>query len=966
MGEKRVLHMDFETFSDIDIGECGMYRYMESSVFEILLLSYALDDGPVRTVDFTVGETLPAEFRAALSDDNALISAWNSAFERNAMRTVWGDLCPTIERFDDPMLLAARCGLPLSLKDAGAAIGLREDEAKLRDGRALIRFFCQPCTPTTANGGRRRNLPKDSPGKWERFKEYNAQDVVAERAIRNKLRQWLPQPQEELKFWWLDQKINDEGIRVDLDLARQAVAMSNRRKEELTQEAKALTGLENPNSVAQAKRWLEEQEGKAFPSLNKKEIAGIEDELTSDKSKQFLALRSEAAKSSISKYEAMLRAATRDEHVKGCFQFYGAGHTGRFCLTGDHEVLTSSGWERLDQWNGGPIACWTPNGETVSFQKAKALQFPYEGLMYEYVDKRIAQISTPDHKMYVKRRFDKPWGVDTVENMASYRPSIPFFGYRTGPTVSERGGTELRVLVMVQADGHYTEDGTIKLGFTKLRKVERCKTLLRRAGIPFTYTVYKNSTPARHQFTIPNRVVPMWLRLFRTKTFGAWLFDEDPSVFFDELPNWDGYYAAKNSIQYATCNKQNADIIQAFAHMNGRAARLRTRDRTKEHPNWSTAYYVDIWLTPTNQHEIKAKPVKYNFNGTVYCAETSTGFFLVRRNGRVWVTGNSGRLVQLQNLPQNHLDTLDQCRRMVKNGDYENIAACYGSVTRPLSELIRTALLPEPGCKFLVADFSAIEARVIAWLAGEQWVLDAFTAGKDIYCETASQMFKVPVVKHGVNGELRAKGKIAVLACGFQGGVNALKAFGADKMGMSEEEMQNTVALYRKSNPKIAALWNDLERSAIRAVEQRGCVTAKCKRIQFEYERGILWMTLPSGRRIAYFKARIEDNPKRPGSPALSYQDGRANSNRIFTYSGRLAENATQSTARDLLRDAMLRLDAAGYDIRAHVHDEVIISEPIGGRSVEDAAAIMGAPCAWAPGLPLRADGYETPYYRKD
>lgn len=655
MGEKRVLHMDFETFSDVDIGKCGLYRYMEAPVFEILLLSYALDDGPIRTVDFTAGETLPAEFLAALLDENTLVSAWNSAFERNAMRTVWGSLCPPIERFDDPMLLAARCGLPLSLKDAGAAIGLREDEAKLRDGRALIRFFCQPCTPTTANGGRRRNLPKDSPEKWERFKEYNAQDVVAERAIRNKLLQWLPQPQEELEFWWLDQKINDKGIRVDLDLARQAVAMSNRRKEELTQEAKALTGLENPNSVAQAKRWLEEQEGHAFPSLNKKEIAGIEDELTSDKSKQFLALRSEAAKSSVSKYEAMLRAATHDEHVKGCFQFYGAGRTGRA----------------------------------------------------------------------------------------------------------------------------------------------------------------------------------------------------------------------------------------------------------------------------------------------------------------------AGRLVQLQNLPQNHLDTLDQCRRMVKNGDYENIAACYGSVTRPLSELIRTALLPETGCKFLVADFSAIEARVIAWIAGEQWVLDAFAAGKDIYCETASQMFKVPVVKHGVNGELRAKGKVAVLACNYGGGVNALRAFGADKMGMTEAEMQNTVDLYRRANPRTVALWNDLERAATSVVEHKGNAKAKCG-IRFTFERGILWMTLPSGRRIAYLRARMEDDPHIPGKLALTYQDTKGSGGRLSTWGGKIVENCVQATARDLLRDAMLRLDAAGYDIRAHVHDEVIISEPIGGRSVEDAAAIMGAPCAWAPGLPLRADGYETPYYRKD
>lgn len=253
--------------------------------------------------------------------------------------------------------------------------------------------------------------------------------------------------------------------------------------------------------------------------------------------------------------------------------------------------------------------------------------------MYEYEDKRIAQISTPDHKMYVKRRYDGDWQTDTVENMEHYRPSIPFTGYRQ--TVSGMEHSVLRVLIMVQADGHFTEDGSVILAFTKLRKVERCKTLLRAADITYTYRAYPEPSRVRHQFKINSRHVPFWLRLFRNKTFDTWLFDESADVFFDELPNWDGYRSAKNSIQYCTCNRKNADIVQAFAHISGRAAQLKIKHRQAEHPNWSDAYVVDIWLTPKNCHEIKAKPQKSMFTGTVYCAETPSGYFLVRRKGRV-------------------------------------------------------------------------------------------------------------------------------------------------------------------------------------------------------------------------------------------------------------------------------------------------------------------------------------------
>ena len=556
------------------------------------------------------------------------------------------------------MVLAAQCGLPASLDAAGKALGLGEDAAKMKEGKALIRYFCLPCKPTKTNGGRTRNLPEHAPEKWATFKQYNGQDVVAERTIRNMLLRWKPDEVEH-RFWCLDARINEKGMRIDTQLAANAVAMDRRYKEELTARAVEITGLENPKSVSQVKNWLMDQEGKQFPSLNKKVVADVVSQLQTDEAKEFMAIRTELSKSSTAKYEAMLRSVCPDGHGKGYFQFYGANRTGRF----------------------------------------------------------------------------------------------------------------------------------------------------------------------------------------------------------------------------------------------------------------------------------------------------------------------AGRLVQLQNLPQNHMEDLAECRDLVKRGKYTTLKALYDGVSHPLSELIRTALIPEEGCKIMVADFSAIEARVIAWFADEAWRLEVFQNGGDIYCASASQMFKVPVVKHGENGHLRQKGKIAELALGYGGGINALKAFGADKMGLTEEEMQETVDLWRESSPHICELWRSLEKAAIRSVVRRGTTEASMGGVRFDYEEGILWMNLPSGRRIAYYGAKYEESKWKPGRKVLSYMGVNQQSKkweRVETWGGKLTENLVQATARDCLRESMLALDDAGYDIRAHVHDEVIVSEPIGGRSVEEMADLMGQPITWAPGLPLRADGYETEFYKKD
>lgn len=654
---KRTLSIDLETYSEIDIAKCGSFRYIDDESFEILLLGYAFDDEPVTVIDLTADEEVPADFLAALYDPEVTKTAWNCAFERFGLWKHFGRYCPP-EQWSDTMILSAVCGLPLGLGEAGKALRLEADEAKDREGKALIRYFCSPCRPTKVNGGRTRNLPTDAPDKWAQFIEYNRQDVVAERTIRKRLLRWEPDSLEH-RFWCLDARINERGMRVDRELVHNAIAMDERYKAELTKQAVAISGLENPNSVAQIKQWLLEQEGIEVPSLNKKIVAEVVSQLNGERAKQFMALRARLAKSSTKKYEAMERSACADAHIKGCFQFYGANRTGRF----------------------------------------------------------------------------------------------------------------------------------------------------------------------------------------------------------------------------------------------------------------------------------------------------------------------AGRLVQLQNLPQNHMEDLAVARSLVRDNDYETVRLLYDSVSDTLSELIRTALIPEPGHRFIVADFSAIEARVIAWIAGEQWRLDVFRNGGDIYCASASQMFHVPVVKHGENGHLRQKGKIAELALGYGGGANALKAFGADKMGMTEEEMVNTVDLWREASPRVCALWRALERAAIRCVAHKTPQVSAIGGIRFEMECGILWMTLPSGRRIAYYGAEYGPSRFHRDRRALSYMGVDQKTKRwgrVETWGGKLAENVTQATARDCLRDTMLALEDAGYDIRAHVHDEVIISEPRDGRTVEDVSGIMGRELPWASGLPLRGDGYACDFYMKD
>lgn len=645
------LSVDIETYSGTDLADAGVYRYAEDPDFQVLLIGYSFNGGPVEVHDCTQPGCWPRDLLDALTDPEVEKRAWNANFERTCLAAALEEEMPP-EQWSDTMVLALECGLPGSLAAAGAALGLPEDQLKDPVGKALITYFSKPCRPTKSNGGRTRNLPLHDPDKWALYIGYNRQDVVTEMAIREQL---LPLAESEQKLWELDQRMNDNGVRLDVPMIEQVVRYDERHRQELQEEARALTGLQNPNSLTQLKAWLAEQ-GAPVEQLRKDDLEVMLREELPPVVRRVLEIRQALGKTSTAKYAAMLEAVCSDGRLRGILQFYGANRSGRW----------------------------------------------------------------------------------------------------------------------------------------------------------------------------------------------------------------------------------------------------------------------------------------------------------------------AGRLVQTHNLARNTLPDLDLARELAAEGDFDTLETLFGESAFVLSELIRTAFIPSEGCRFVVSDFSAIEARVIAWLAGEQWTLDAFLAGEDIYCRTASMMYHVPVEKHGQNADLRQRGKVAVLACGYQGGVGAMKAM--DKSGtIPEEELQSVVDQWRQANPHVVKFWRTCELAAKTAIEERRTVRIQ-HGVGFRYQGGNLLIRLPSGRSLCYWQARIRQNSQ--GREELVYMGVNQTTKQwqeTETYGGKLVENIVQATARDCLAVSMQRVADMGYQIVMHVHDEMIVDVPTSDTdALERINAAMGAPIDWAPGLPLKGDGYETPFYKKD
>lgn len=652
------LSIDIETKSSVDIGKAGLYKYAQSPDFQILLFAYQLDSLPVRIVDLTQGEEIPEEIAKSLQDPDTIKHAYNAAFE-------W--FCLNRAGYETPlgqwrctMAHGLYCGYPAGLDAIGKAIGLPQDKRKMSVGKALIRYFCVPCKPTKANGGRTWNLPKHAPEKWELFKGYCCQDVVTEHEVLQRLERF-PMPKEEELLWQMDVQMNAYGVRVDTCLIHGALAIDGISRQKLTEEAVTLTGLPNPNSTAQLLKWLVEN-GTEAENLKKDTVSALLAGKPSETVQRVLEIRQQLGKTSIKKYVAMETAKGEGDRVRGLTQYYGANRTGRW----------------------------------------------------------------------------------------------------------------------------------------------------------------------------------------------------------------------------------------------------------------------------------------------------------------------AGRMVQMQNLPRNYLNTLDEAREIVRSGNYAGLRMIYGNVPDTLSQLIRTAFIPSEGHKFVVADFSAIEARVIAWLAGEQWVNEVFATHGKIYEATAAQMFGVPmekIRKGNPEYSLRQKGKVATLALGYQGGTNALIAMGALDQGLTEEELPDIVRRWRSANPRIRDLWYTIEQAAVTAVQtsQPQAINGLIFSLEGDlvYGQSFLTVRLPSGRKLFYPKPFLQENPF--GRMAVHYYGVDANKKWGVesTYGGKMTENIVQAIARDCLAETLRRVAARGLQVVFHVHDEVIIDAPI-HVTVDDICDLMAEPIPWAPGLILRGAGFESSYYKKD
>ena len=657
------LSIDVETFSDVDLKKCGVYKYASSPNFEILLFGVSVNGGKVTVYDLASGDTVPEDIIRALSDNSVIKWAYNASFERVCL-SVWlrrnypqyfssySIEDDTVRNYLDPsswrcsLVWGAYMGLPLSLEGIGKVLKL--ENQKMAEGKALIRYFCVPCKPTKANGGRMRNLPEHDPVKWSTFIAYNKRDVETEMAIQQKLSKF-PVPDFLWEEYHLDQEINDRGIQLDMVLVEQAIDIDERSREELSAKMRQLTALENPNSVQQMKEWLTKH-GLEVDSLDKKAVKELLKTAPPELA-EVLELRRQLAKSSVKKYQAMQNAVCTDGRARGMFQFYGANRSGRW----------------------------------------------------------------------------------------------------------------------------------------------------------------------------------------------------------------------------------------------------------------------------------------------------------------------AGRLIQLQNLPQNHMAHLEDARSLVRSGDYALLSALYDSVPEVLSELIRTAFVPRDGYKFIVSDFSAIEARVLSFLASESWRLKVFAENGDIYCASASAMFHVPVEKHGQNAHLRQKGKIAELALGYGGSVGALKSMGALEMGLAEEELQPLVDAWRTSNPNIVQFWWDVDNAVKTTVRQR--LDTETHGIRFRYRSGMLFIILPSGRQLCYVKPNMGVN--KFGGDSVTYEGVGSTKKweRIESYGPKFVENIVQAVSRDILMYAIRTLSHCF--IVGHVHDELIIECSM-GVSLDAVCEQMGRTPPWIKGLNLRADGYETMFYKKD
>lgn len=910
--ERRRLLIDLETYSSVDISKAGAFRYTESPDFEILLLAYAWNDGPVRVLDLTdpLGrDELPSILSAILDPDTVKV-AHNSAFERACLSRHLGRALPAGE-WEDTMVLAAMNGLPQSLDAAGAA--LRLSEQKIKEGTSLISYFCKPCKPTISNGGRRRNLPIHAPEKWERFTEYCRRDVEVEQQIYYRLRSF-PVTDFERRVWALDARINERGVLVDTELAEAAIAVDEAFTAAHSAELRRLTGLDNPNSVAQLKTWLSAV-GIEVDSLDKATVAELLETVTDPTIRRVLELRRLLGKTSTKKYQAMLTAACEDDRVRGIMQYYGAGRTGRWAgRIVQPQNLPQNHLDGIDKVR-----------KLVRQRDLESLELCYDSVpdvLSQLI--RTALIAKPGHTFLVadysaiearviaylageKWRMDVfAEGGDIYCSSASQMFKVPVVKHGVNGHLRQKGKIA-ELACIAEGQKVLTDGGLVPIEFV----TASMKVWDGVAWVPHGGVIYKGER--------------------EVLAYGGLEATEDHVV-------WAEISGEPRPIHFGDAAACGAHLIQTGA------GRHPLRLGGDHQPGEAVEQVVEPLLCTDEMHRV--------------------------RNNAVAATGQS-EIRKIERMPE--LLAAESRSALAGQAIHRSEAAMHQPEGWKLQELRsaghRVPLLDrDRGLSLHDRDERVTPARDGA---GQNQRQRALRAGEPAMGNTprelpepTAQPQKVKVydiLNAGPRHRFTVSG-VLVHNCGYGGGVGALKAFGADKMGLTEQEMQDIVTHWRIASPKIPRFWRDAEDAARRALDTCGrTYTLPCG-VKYRRDAEALRCRLPSGRILSYWGAWLDDE----GSIRFMGQNQTTRKwEKAETWGGKLVENIVQAYARDCLAVALDRLDKAGYDIVFHVHDEIIAEAPDGSRW-EDMADIMGQPIDWAPGLLLRGDGYSTKFYMKD
>ncbi len=917
------LSVDIETYSDIDIGKAGLYRYCDTPDFEVLLFAYAEDFGDVKIIDLAQGEQIPPEILAALKDKDVIKRAYNAAFEITCLNRAGYETPP--EQWRCTMLHGMYLGYPAGLAKLGGALGLPEGKKKMGVGKALIRYFCVPCTPTKSNGSRTRNLPKHDSDKWNLFKEYCRQDVVTEIENYKRLRAF-PVPEDVQADWVLDYEINSRGIAIDTELVNGALAIDEEHRNELTARAVKITGLTNPNSRTQLLAWLNENTTLDLENLTKATVAANID--VDDKAAaEILNLRRELSKSSVSKYKAMSTAVCSDGRVRGLLQYYGASRTGRWAgrlvqvqnLPRNYieNLDTARGLVKTHNRQGLMLLYGNDVADTLSQLIRTAFIAPEGSIL------AVADFSAIEARVLSWLAGER-WRLDVFAGHGKIYEAAASMMFGVQIEKISKGNPEYAL----RQKGKIAELACIAEG----QMVLTDKGLIAIENVTTDMKVYDGEEFVNHEGVIykGKREVITYDGLTATEDHLVWVEGQSEPVSF-------GYAAASGSrLKKYTASREN--LWEDKDNFTRTSLRKRLGSGTCSWPLrklWKNRMGIprefnagQISGLPTLQSTEENSKVA---GQAIYCGKTAL---------------HQPKRCKLQKLRRTgHKIFIFFCTRSGALDDRTLRATWKRNGNRPHR------------CKW--------ELRT------RKFTLDN-TSRKLPESETLSVKKVYDILNCGTKNRFIVNG-VLVHNCGYQGGIVALKAMGADKMGLSDEYLSDIITRWRKANKRICDFWYRVEQAAISVMQtaqpagvDHGIIFFR----EMDAVNGLDFLTvqLPSGRKLYYPSPYLAEN--KFGKSAIHYRTQIGNNwSCTSTYGGKLVENITQAVARDCLAVALRRLVTAGYKPLMHIHDEVVCEVPVEKLHLDEEAymtKIMCEPISWAPGLILNAAGFTSRYYMKD